>query len=113
VPVGIAAIYGGYFGSALGVILLAVLVVVVDDSLIRLNALKQLISLADNVSAAVVFLFLGRIDWAITLVMAIAALVGGAIGGAIASRVPAKVLHWIVIVAGLGMSAVYFARLFN
>jgi uncharacterized membrane protein YfcA len=44
VPVGIAAIYGGYFGAALGVILLAVLVVVVDDSLIRLNALKQLVS---------------------------------------------------------------------
>jgi hypothetical protein len=113
VPVGIAAIYGGYFGAALGVILLAVLVVVVDDSLIRLNALKQLISLAVNVSAAVVFLFLGRIDWTITLVMAIAALVGGAIGGAIASRVPAKLLRWIVIVAGLAMSAVYFARLFN
>jgi uncharacterized membrane protein YfcA len=52
-----------------------------------------------------VFLFLGRIDWTITLVMTIAALVGGAIGGAIASRVPAKLLHWIVIVA------VYFARL--
>jgi hypothetical protein len=90
VPVGIAAIYGGYFGAALGVILLAVLVVVIDDSLIRLNALKQLISLAVNVSAAVVFLFLGRIDWTITLVMAIAALVGGAIGGAIASRVSCK-----------------------
>ena len=83
VPVGIAAIYGGYFGAALGVILLAVLVVVVDDSVIRLNALKQLVSLAVNVSAAVVFLFLGQIDWTITLVMAIAALVGGAIGGAI------------------------------
>jgi len=39
------------------------------------------------------------------------ALVGGAIGGAIASRVPAKLLRWIVIVAGLGMSAAYFARL--
>src|SRR6478672_2456378 len=113
VPVGIAAIYGGYFGAALGVILLAVLVVVIDDSLIRLNALKQLISLAVNVSAAVVFLFLGRIDWTITLLMAIAELVGVAIGGAIASRVPAKVLRWIVIVDGLGMSAVYFARLFN
>jgi uncharacterized membrane protein YfcA len=60
VPVGIAAIYGGYFGATLGVILLAVLVVVIDDSLIRLNALKQLISLAVNVSAAVVFLFLGE-----------------------------------------------------
>jgi uncharacterized membrane protein YfcA len=60
VPVGIAAIYGGYFGAALGVILLAVLVVFIDDSLIRLNALKQLVSLAVNVSAAVAFLFLGE-----------------------------------------------------
>jgi hypothetical protein len=73
--------------------------VVIDESLIRLNALKQLILLAVNVSAAVVFLFLGRID--------------RTIGGAIPSRVPAKLLRWIVIVAGLGMSAVYFARLFN
>ena len=96
VPVGIAAIYGGYFGAALGMILLAVLLVVIDDSLIRLDALKQLISLAVNVSAAVVFLFLGRIDWTI--------------GGAIPSRVPAKLLRWTVIVAGLGMSA-FFARL--
>ena len=52
--------YGGKFGAALGVILLAVLVVVINDSLIRLNALKQLISLAVNVSAAVVFLFWGE-----------------------------------------------------
>src|SRR5207245_8348652 len=88
VPVGIAAIYGGYFGAALGVILLAVLVVVFDDSLIRLNALKQLISLAVNVSAAVVFLFLGRIDSTIIIVMAIAALVGVALCGAIDFRVP-------------------------
>ena len=111
VPVGIAAIYGGYFGAALSVIVLAALVVIVDDSLTRLNALKQLVSLTVNVSAAIPFLFSGLIDWKITLVMAIAALSGGAIGGAVASRVPAKLLRWIVILAGLGMSAVYFARL--
>src|SRR5258705_130189 len=104
---------GGRFVSfpGLGVIVLASLVVVVDDSLTRLNALKQLVSLAVNVSAAAVFLFSGRIDWTITLVMASTALVGGAIGGTIASRVPAKLLRWVVIVVGLGMSAVYFARL--
>jgi uncharacterized membrane protein YfcA len=71
------------------------------------------VTLIANVSAAAGFLFFGRIDWTITLVMAIAALIGGAIGGAIASRVPAHLLRWIVMVAGLGMSAVYFARLFN
>ena len=112
VPVGIAAVYGGYFGAALSVIVLAALVVVLDDSLTRLNALKQLVSLTVNVSAALLFLFSGRIDWKITLIMAIAALMGGAIGGAVASRVPAKLLRWIVILAGLGLSAVYFTRLF-
>src|SRR5262249_35769712 len=108
---GLAAVYGGYFGAALGVIVLAALVVVLDDSLVRLNALKQSISLAVNSTAAVVFLFSGRIDWTVTLVMAMAALVGGAIGGAIASRVPAKLLRWVVILLGLATSTVYFARL--
>jgi uncharacterized membrane protein YfcA len=110
-PVGIAAVYGGYFGAALGVIVLAALAVIIDDSLVRLNALKQSVSLVVNSSAAVVFLFSGRIDWIITLVMAASALIGGVIGGAIASRVPAKLLRWIVIVLGLATSAVYFARL--
>jgi uncharacterized protein len=110
VPVALAAVYGGYFGAGLGVIVLAVLAVVIDDSLSRLNALKQLVSLAVNVTAAIAFLFSGRIDWTLTLVMAVSALVGGVIGGAIASRVPPKLLRGIVIATGLGVSAVYFAR---
>jgi uncharacterized membrane protein YfcA len=111
VPVGLAAVYGGYFGAALGVIVLGVLDAVIDDSLIRLNALKQVVSLATNVSAAAVFLVSGRVDWGITVVMATAAVIGGATGGAVASRVPAKLLRLVVIVAGLGMAAVYFARM--
>ena len=111
VPVGLAAVYGGYFGAGLGVVVLAVLAVVIDDSLARLNALKQLLSLAVNVSAAIAFLFSGRIDWTLTLVMAVAALIGGTIGGAIASRVPAKLLRGVVVVVGLALAAYYFARL--
>ena len=106
IPVAIAAVYGGYFGGALSVIVLASLVVLIDDSLIRLNALKQVISLTINLSAAVVFLCSGKIAWGIALVVAICALIGGAIGGAIASRVPAKLLRWIVIVSGLAMAGV-------
>jgi uncharacterized membrane protein YfcA len=111
VPVGIAAIYGGYFGAGLSVIVLGSLVVVADDTLLRLNALKQMVSLAVNASAAVVFVVAGRLDWTVTFVMAVAALVGGAIGGTIASRVPAKLLRGIVMVAGLAMAIVYFTRL--
>ena len=110
-PVMLASVYGGYFGAALGVIVLAVLDVVIDDSLVRLNALKQMVSLTVNVSAAAVFLLSGRVDWTIALVMAITAVFGGAIGGAIASRVPAKLLRGVVIVVGLGLSIFYFVRL--
>jgi uncharacterized membrane protein YfcA len=111
VPVGLASIYGGYFGAALGVIVLAALVILIDDSLIRLNALKQMVSLAVNVSAALVFMFSRRIEWPIALAMAVAAVAGGFVGGAIASRVPAKALRGLVIVIGLAVSAVYLARI--
>jgi uncharacterized membrane protein YfcA len=111
VPIGLAAVYGGYFGAALSVIVLAALAVAFDDTLVRLNALKQMVSFATNASAAVVFLFSGRIEWSVALVTAVAALVGGAIGGTVASRVPAQWFRWIVIVAGLGMALFYFARL--
>jgi uncharacterized membrane protein YfcA len=111
VAVALAAIYGGYFGAGLGVIVLAALAIVFDDNLVRLNALKQAISLAVNVAAAVVFVFSGRVDWTAALAMAAGSLAGGAIGGAIASRVSARVLRAVVIVVALAVAAVYFTRL--
>lgn len=110
VPVALASVYGGYFGAGLGVIILAALAVVIDDSLTRINALKQAISLACNVTAAVWFLFSGRIDWTITAIMAGASLAGGIVGGALASRIPARVLKWTVIVFAVAIAAVYLWR---
>jgi len=110
-PVGLAAVYGGYFGAGLGVIVLAALAVVLEDSLVRVNALKQTVSLAVNVAAALVFVVSGRVDWPVAGVMFIGSLVGGGIGGAIASRVPGNVLRWLVVTVGLAVAAIYFARL--
>lgn len=85
-PVGLAAVYGGYFGAGLSVIVLAVLGLVLDDSLTRLNALKQVISLSVNVAAAIFFLFSGQVVWSASLVMAVGALLGGALDGKLAGR---------------------------
>jgi uncharacterized membrane protein YfcA len=109
----VAAVYGGYFGAGLGVIVLAALAIVIDESLVRLNALKQLISLAINVTAAIVFLIIADLDALTVLVMAGASLVGGVVGGAIASRVSARLLRWLVITIGLAVSAIYFVKLFR
>jgi uncharacterized protein len=111
VPVALAAIYGAYFGAGMGVMILAVLAVVVDDTIIRANALKQLLSLAINVCAALVFVVVGTIDWTVALAIAIGSLAGGAIGGKIASRVPEAVLRWVAISIALAVAAIYFARL--
>jgi hypothetical protein len=110
VPVGLAAVYGGYFGAGVGVIMLGFLAIALDDNLIRLNALKQALSLACNFAAAGFFLSSGRIDWTITAMMAGAALVGGVIGGALVSRIPPRVLRWIVVVFAVLIGVVYLVR---
>lgn len=109
-PVALGAVYGGYFGAGLGVIVLAALGIVISDGLIRLNALKQLVSLVVNVAAAIVFVFSERIDWPVAGIMLAGALAGGVIGGKLASKIPARVLRWIVVVLGVAVAIVYFAR---
>ena len=101
--VGLAAVYGGYFGAGLSVIVLAVLGLAFDDSLTRLNGLKQLLSLVTNFSAALVLVASGRVDWAMAFVVALGSILGGALGGAVATRVNGEALRWLVVVLGVGI----------
>lgn len=110
VPVGLAAVYGGYFGAGLSVIVLAVLALVIDDSLTRLNALKQAIALIVNVAAAIFFIFSGQVLWFTALVMAVGALVGGALGGRLAGRIHPATLRWTVVAIGVLVSVIYLVR---
>jgi uncharacterized membrane protein YfcA len=110
IPVGVAAIYGGYFGAGLSVIVLASLGLTLDDNLTRLNALKQAIALSVNVAAAVFFLFSGQVHWQVAIVMAAGALVGGSLGGRLAGRIKPAVLRWTVVVIGLIVAVIYFIR---
>lgn len=109
-PVAAAAVYGGYFGAGMGVMVLAALAAVLADSLTRVNALKQSVSLVTNVAAAVVFLGSGRVDWPVAGVMFACSLAGGAVGGMIASKIPARVLRWTVITLAVVVATVYFLR---
>ena len=105
-----AAVYGGYFGAGLGVMMLAVLGLALEDSLTRLNALKQSLSFGINIAAAIFFLFSGQVVWTAALVMAAGALSGGMLGGRMAGRIKPMTLRWIVIVIGLLVAVVYFNR---
>ncbi|HNW54254.1 MAG TPA: sulfite exporter TauE/SafE family protein [Bacteroidales bacterium] len=105
-----AAIYGGYFGAGLGVILLAVLGLLIDDSLVKLNALKQAISLSVNVSAAVYFSFSEQVNWPVAIVMFFGSIVGGLFGGKTATVVRPVILRWAVVVIGFTVALVYLFK---
>lgn len=97
--VGVAAVYGSYFGAGLGVVLLAVLGLLVPDDLQRLNALKGLLSLLVNLVGAVVFAVTGNIDWAAAAVLALGAWTGATYGVRLARRLsPAGVRAGVVLV---------------
>jgi len=109
-PVGLAAVYGGYFGAGLSVIVLAVLGLVLDDSLTRLNALKQFVAFSVNIAAAIFFVFSGQVVWLAALVMAVGALLGGSLGGRLASRIKPQVLRRTVVVIGVVVAILYLLR---
>ena len=106
----LAAIYGGYFGAGLSVIVLAVLGLVLEDTLTRLNGLKQAIAFSVNVAAAIFFVFSGQVVWLAAIVMAVGALIGGALGGRLAGRIKPGSLRRIVVTIGLIVGIVYLVR---
>lgn len=99
--VGLAAIYGGYFGGGLSVIVLAVLALTLDEDLQRLNGLKQPIALCANLSAASLFLVSGRVAWPQAIALGLGALLGGAIGGRLVDRIPPQLLRALVVLLGV------------
>jgi uncharacterized membrane protein YfcA len=109
-PVGLASVYGGYFGAGLSVIVLSALGLTLDDSLTRLNALKQAVAFSVNVAAAIFFLFSGHVLWGAALVMAMGALIGGVLGGKLAAFIKPPVLRWTVVLIGVIISIIYFMR---
>ncbi len=109
-PVFAASIYGGYFGAGLSVIVLASLGLLIEDSLTRLNATKQAIGFAANGAAAALFLFSGQVHWPAALVMAVAAVAGGALGGRLAGRVRPSTLRGVVVTVGVVVGVIYLVR---
>ena len=106
----VAAIYGGYFGGALGVILIAVLSLLAEDTLQRLNALKVLLSLVTATVTVVIFAFFAPVNWLAVLLLAPSTLVGGYLGILVAKKMPDGVLRWSVVVLGIAVAVYLFVR---
>ncbi len=106
----LCAIYGGYFGAGLGIMLLAVLGLLFDDPLPKLNGLKQVLALVINLVAAAFFVTSGKVVWSFVLVMAPASLLGGVIGGRLVTRIKPSVLRAVVVTYGTVLAVYYLVR---
>lgn len=113
VAVGLGAVYGGYFGGALGVILLATLAAVSPDTLRRNNALKSAISLVTATVTVFAFALFAPVEWLAVAITAPMALVGGLLGAKLARRIREDVLRWVVIVLSLAVSIWLFVDAFG
>jgi uncharacterized membrane protein YfcA len=110
VAVGVASVYGSYFGAGLGVILLAVLGLLLADGLQRLNALKGVLSLVVNLAGVLVFIALGGVDWSAAGLLAAGAVVGAFAGVRLARRLPSQVVRTAVVVTGVVVAVVLLVR---
>ncbi|MDP9392256.1 MAG: sulfite exporter TauE/SafE family protein [Actinomycetota bacterium] len=106
----LATVYGGYFGGALGVILVGVLGVGLHRLKLA-NALKSALSAITATVTLVVFGFFGPIDWLAVAVAAPASLLGGFLGARIATRIPVRPLRIFIVVFGVAVSIYLFARI--
>jgi uncharacterized membrane protein YfcA len=106
----VGAIYGGYFGAALGVMYVAALALILDEPLKRINALKNVLSAAVGLVTVVVFSFFADVHWGAVLVLAPATIVGGYAGAKVARRLPARVLRYLIVTFGTVIGLVLLYR---
>lgn len=94
-------IYGGYFGAAQGVLLLAILGIGVADTLQRHNAMKNVLAGLVNAVAAVIFIVVADVDWRVAGLIAAGSVVGGQLGATVGRRLPPTILRICIVVVGV------------
>lgn len=106
----LVAVYGGYFGAGMGILMLAILSFTGLRNFNEANAMKNVLAIAINGAAIVPFVIARIIDWRFAIPMAIVALVGGYAGGRFFRRLPSAYARGIVIAIGVAMTIVFFRR---
>ena len=98
------AIYGGYFGAGIGILMLAALGLMGFTNIHRMNGLKNINGLCINAVAAAIFISHGLVEWRVALWMAVGAIIGGYGGAGIARKIGQKNVRRMIILIGFGLS---------
>ena len=95
------AIYGGYFGAGMGIIMIALLTIFLPDDIQRLNGLKNVLAALVNGVAGILFICVAPVHWDVALLIAVGSIVGGQIGARVGRRLPAPALRIAIICVGV------------
>jgi len=106
----LVAIYGGYFGAGIGILMLSSLSFMGISDIHQMNALKSILGSCINGVAVVVFIVEGKVVWHFAIAMAAAAILGGFLGAHFARRLNPNVVRWLVIAIGFGLAGHFFYR---
>jgi hypothetical protein len=110
VGVFLTGVYGGYFGAAQGVILIALLAIFVQDDLQRLNGTKNVLAMLVNTAASVLFIIFSTLSWSVVGLIAAGSVIGGQVGARIGRRLPAAVLRGVIVTVGVVVACILFAE---
>jgi uncharacterized membrane protein YfcA len=106
----LVAVYGGYFGAGIGILMLTALGFMGVGDIHRMNGVKTFLAAAINGASVLVFVWGGLVNWPLAAVMAAAAVIGGYVGARVARRLPAWVVRWTVTAIGFGLAGYYFVN---
>ncbi|MFI5259092.1 MAG: sulfite exporter TauE/SafE family protein [Candidatus Limnocylindrales bacterium] len=95
------AIYGGYFGAGMGILMISLLAIFVPDDLQRLNGLKNVLAALVNGVAGILFIAVAPVRWDVVVLIAAGSIVGGQVGAGVGRRLPAPTLRFAIIAVGL------------
>jgi uncharacterized protein len=104
----LAGVYGGYFGAAQGVLLMAILGVGLTETMQRNNATKNVLALLVNLVAAIVFVFVANIDYKVAGIIAVGSVIGGQVGATVGRRLPSWALRAFIVVVGVAALVQFF-----
>lgn len=107
----LSGVYGGYFGAAQGVLLMAVLALFLEEGLQRLNGYKNALVLAVNGTAALFFLVFSPVNWAVAALIALGSACGGWLAGRWGQHLPDSMLRPLIVITALVVAAVLWQRI--
>lgn len=102
------AVYGGYFGGGMGIVMLAMLAALGMSDIHSMNALKSVMGFVINGVAVVTFIAKGAVYWRHGIIMILGGIAGGYLGAHYAMKMPQVWIRWFVVLVGAGMTAYFF-----